>query len=203
LLLNARPQPGERPAAQPHLRVTYPPAPPIFPPSALPPRPPVPPAAQSQPPQPSRPPLPCPQRALEWAVSHLPAAQRAEVRWAFEETLRFRAGNDHPSSLEGKQPIGRERFGLAGEELIPEGGRQLLKGDDSMGWFVAGERGLATQDRGFCGRRPGSRDLQSPGCLLCCLGAYKWRRGKQKAEGDAPNWGCRPLRVCFLLRGSA
>jgi hypothetical protein len=51
----------------------------------------------------------------------LPEPQRAEVRWAFEQTLRFRAALEERSSLEGQQPIGRERFGLAGETLVPEG----------------------------------------------------------------------------------
>jgi hypothetical protein len=102
--------PGRPPIPQPQTR-----------PAAPPPTRPVPPPTSQQPPQPRRPLLPCPRHTLDWVVCALPAAQRAEVRWAFEQTLCFRAGLEERSSLEGTQPIGRERFGLAGEALVPEG----------------------------------------------------------------------------------
>jgi hypothetical protein len=92
---------------------------------AQPPEPPRPQAGQrpgqSPAPRRSRPLSPRLRRCLEWVVSEVPERWRAEVFSAFVKTLRFRADLEERSSLEGAQPIGRERFGLLGEDLVPEG----------------------------------------------------------------------------------
>ncbi len=54
-------------------------------------------------------------------MAALPEQQRAEVFSDFVETLRFRALLEQPCSLNAGQPIERERFGVVGETLVPEG----------------------------------------------------------------------------------